>query len=404
MIRPRLRGCILHALGLHPPLQDDFLRTTDLLRDVPEGVLAGIRPTLRERAVAAGATLFRDGDPAHAVYLVAAGTLRIEKDGVTLATRSRGECVGEFALMDSGVRSASAIAQTDVTLLEWADADAWHALSISEDLRHAIFRLLIGKLREDVASQATAAIERESLQRDLRRARDIQQAMLPGADLETADLVVAGVSRPAMDVGGDYFDAVPLGRGGSVLIADVAGHGLHAAMLVAMAKTCFQTQVHLDALPADIIQALNRALAHSVRSGMLMTAASVTIDAAAGTLACTNAGHPALLHFRAADGAVHPLDATDPLLGLEMFRHATFNETRAPWRTGDRLLLYTDGVTEARGEGGEEFGRPRVEQVLLAHAALPAATIRDRLVEQVDRFTGGRPQDDDLTVVVVEGR
>lgn len=382
-----------------------FLSATDLLRGVPDDVLASIRPQLRERVVKAGQTLFRDGDSAAAVYLIADGALRIEKDGIPLATRAAGECVGEFALMDAGVRSASAIALTDATLLEWSDADAWRALSTSEELRHSVFRVLIGKLRQDVSSQVTAALEREQLQQDLRRAREIQEAMLPLDDLETQDTIVSGISRPALDVGGDYFDAVATGpRTCSVLLADVAGHGLHAALLVAMAKTCFQTQVHADSRTTRIVEALNRSLLHSVRSGMLMTCASVTIDAGAGVLFYTNAGHPPPLHLRKATGDVDALDATDPLLGIEMFRDASFNEARTTWQAGDRLLMYSDGVSEARNEAGEEFGRARIAETLRESGDLPARSIRGRLADDILRFGGARPQDDDMTIVVVESR
>lgn len=390
----------MHLSDLH-----SFLSVTDLLGGVPEDVLAAIRPQLRERFVSAGHTLFRDGDAAAAVYLIVSGVLRIEKDGIPLATRGAGECVGEFALMDAGVRSASAIAVTDTALLEWPNADAWRALGVSEELRHSVFRVLIGKLRQDVASQVTAALEREQLQQDLRRARDIQEAMLPLHDLETPDLVVSGISRPALDVGGDYFDAVAITpRTCSVVIADVAGHGLHAALLVAMAKTCFQTQVHADARTGRIVEALNRSLLHSVRGGMLMTCASATVDAGTGVLSYTNAGHPPPFHLRRAEGDVVPLAATDPLLGMEVFRDASFNEARTSWRSGDRLLMYSDGVSEARNEAGDEFGRARVEQSLRDSGNLPARLIRERLADEVLRFSGARPADDDMTIVVVEGK
>lgn len=382
-----------------------FLADTDLFRGVPEDILAGIRPQLRERVIPAGQALFREGDSAAAVYLVADGAVRIEKAGIQLATRGVGECVGEFALMDAGVRSASAIAIADTTLLEWPDADAWRALASSEDLRRSVFRVLIGKLRQDVSSQVTAALEREQLQQELRRAREIQEAMLPLDDLETPDTIISGISRPALAVGGDYFDAVATApRTCSALIADVAGHGLHAALLVAMAKTCFQTQVRSDARTTRIVEALNRSLLHSVRSGVLMTCASVTIDAAAGVLSYTNAGHPPPFHLKAASGAVDPLDATDPLLGVGMFGDASFNEARTSWQAGDRLLMYSDGVSEAKNDAGEEFGRDRVAQALRDSGDLPARSIRARLADEILRFSGAGLQDDDMTIVVVEGR
>ena len=380
-----------------------FLQTTDLLRDAPAEMLSRVAAQMQPIALAHGQTLFREGDDADALFLVVAGTVRIEKDGIVLATRGAGECVGEFALMDAGVRSASVVAATDAELLEWKDADAWRALSDSEQLRQAIFRVLISKLRQDVSDQVAAALEREQMQQDLRRAREIQQAMLPATDLELPDVVVSGVSRPAADVGGDYFDAVATGgRRCSLVVADVMGHGLHAALLVAMAKSCFQTQAHANADTAEIIRALNQSLWLSVRSHMLMTAAAVTIASDASMMTYSNAGHPPVLHVR--DGQVDALEATDPLLGMEIFRHASFHEATRSWRRGDRLVLYTDGISEARSDTGEEFGRGRVEQVVLDAASLPAPAIRARLLDAIDRFTGRCAQQDDMTIVVVEGR
>jgi sigma-B regulation protein RsbU (phosphoserine phosphatase) len=384
---------------------DAVLRSIDLLRGVPDEALAHIRPYLRERSVAAGSPLFREGDYGDAVYLITDGSLRIEKDGILLAMRGAGECVGEFALIDAGLRSASAIAVTDATVFEWPRDAVWDALTASPTLSQSIFNVLVAKLREDVAAQVSAAIAREQVLQDLRRAGEIQRAMLPAHDLDTGDLVISGRSRPTIDVGGDYFDHAVTGeRTASLLLADVSGHGIYAALLVAMAKACFQTQLHIDSRTTAIAQAMNRSLWLSVRSGMLMTCVSATIDAADGSLSYTNAGHPAPLHFIGARGEVAPLDSTDPLLGLEVFRQAEFHEEHTAWERGDILLMYTDGVTEATNDAGSDFGRARLEQLLRDSRDVPADRIRDRIFDELDRFTGSRPQEDDATVVVVRGR
>jgi sigma-B regulation protein RsbU (phosphoserine phosphatase) len=376
-----------------------------LLRGVPDEALAHIRPHLRERSVAAGSPLFREGDHGDSVYLVADGNLKIEKDGILLATRGAGECVGEFALIDAGLRSASAIALTDAIVFEWPRSAMWNALSATPGLSQSIFNVLVTKLREDVTAQVTAAIAREQVQHDLRRAGEIQRAMLPGDDLDTGDLAISGLSRPTIDVGGDYFDHAVTGeRTVSLVLADVSGHGIYAALLVAMAKACFQTQLHVDSRTSAVTQAMNRSLWLSVRSGMLMTCISATIDAADGLLSYTNAGHPAPLHFVGARGDVDALESTDPLLGLEVFRHAEFHEARTPWQRGDILLLYTDGVTEATNSAGDDFGRARLERLLRDSRDLPADRIRERVFDGLARFTAGRPQEDDATVVVVRAK
>ena len=367
--------------------------------------LARIAADLQLRTVHAGTSLFEEGDEGHSVYLIADGSIRIEKDGVQLATRRTGDCVGEFALLDDGRRSASAIAGSDSSILEWPRAAVFEALSAAPDLSRRVFGLLVAKLREDVGTQVETAIARERVQQDLRRAGEIQRAMLAPSEFRNADVCISGLSCPAIDVGGDYFDHALTGeRTVSALLADVSGHGIYAALLVALAKASFQTQLHLDSQTSAIMQAMNRSLWLSVRAGMLMTCVSANIDSANGLLSYTNAGHPAPLHFSAATGVVAGLDATDPLLGLEVFRDAEFQRATAPWARGDVLLMYTDGVTEATDGADEQFGRARLEHILRESGLLPADAIRGRVFDELARFTGGRPQEDDATVVVVQAR
>jgi len=372
---------------------------------VSDDDLARIAVDLRMRTLPKGAPLFEEGDEGDSVYLIAGGSVRIEKDGIPLATRGAGDCVGEFALLDDGRRSASAVAATDSSILEWPRAAVFNALSATPVLSRSLFAVLVTKLREDVASQVNAAVARELVRQDLRRAGEIQQAMLPAGDFQNGDVTISGLSRPAIDVGGDYFDHAVTGEHAiSIVLADVSGHGIYAALLVAMAKACFQTQLHIDSRTEAITQAMNGALWLSVRSGMLMTCITAHIDSDNGALSYTNAGHPAALHFMAATAEVVPLDSTDPLLGLEVFRHAEFHQVRTSWQPGDILLMYTDGVTEATNSAGEEFGRSRLEQILRENGALPAGDIRALVFEEHGRFTGGRPQEDDATVVVVKAR
>jgi len=138
-----------------------FLKTTDLLAGVPDGLLRQIAERMEEIGAKAGTTLFREGEPGDAVYVVMGGTLRLEKDGIPLVACREAECVGKFALIDDAPRSASAIAETDVRLLKWEREEFQKALSQSPEIGLGILKILMGKLRQDVALQVEARLEQE---------------------------------------------------------------------------------------------------------------------------------------------------------------------------------------------------------------------------------------------------
>ena len=169
-----------------------FLKTTDLLKDASEDLLTYIADGMTEVIETAGIPLFHAGDAGDAVYLVVDGILSIQKDGVQLITRSKGEYVGEFALIDDAPRSTDALAETDVLLLRWARTDFQTALALRPKVAEGVFKILLAKLREDVETQVSAGLERERWQQDLKRAHEIQMGMLPSEDLITNAFEISG--------------------------------------------------------------------------------------------------------------------------------------------------------------------------------------------------------------------
>jgi serine phosphatase RsbU (regulator of sigma subunit) len=381
-----------------------FLKDNTLLAGVPEALARELAGHMRTVRFGRGESIFREGERGDAAYFVVEGAVRIEKKGIQLVKLSRGECVGEFALIDDGPRSANAIAATDAVLLEWRHDDFERAISLNVEVARGIFRYLIGKLRRDVSLQVTAGLERERWQQDIRRAREIQMAMLPQQDLETEELLVAGYCRPAADVGGDYYDYVRLEDGRTGLaIADVTGHGFYAGLLVAMAKSCVHTQAGVDASPGAVIAALNWTVLHSVQSGLLMTACYARLDPARRVLAYTNAGHPYPILYHRESGELERLAATDLLLGFPGQEKAAFSVAERPWERGDVLVLFSDGVPEAASADDEEFGESRLERIVVDHRDGSARDIRGAILDAVSRHTGDKATDD-VTVVVAKFR
>ena len=183
-----------------------FLKANTLLAKLPTDIVSDLASRMREVRASAGEVIFSEGEPGDAAYFIVEGSLFVEKDGIRIVEMSTGDCVGEFALIDEGRRSATAIAKTDVLLLEWRHAEFERALTLGSSVAKGIFQYLISKLRRDVALQVSAGLERERWQQDLKRAHEIQMAMLPQGDLLIEHAEISGYCMPAADVGGDYHD------------------------------------------------------------------------------------------------------------------------------------------------------------------------------------------------------
>jgi CRP-like cAMP-binding protein len=381
-----------------------FLKANTLLGDLPADTLAELAGRMRDVEVPAGAVLFREGDPGEVAFFVVDGTLRIEKDGIQLTDLSRGECVGEFALIDAGPRSATAVALTPVRLLEWRRADFETALATSPSTAMGVVRGLTGKLRNDVALQVRAGLERARWQHDLERAREIQTAMLPTGDLDLDHIAVSGSCQPAAHVGGDYYDYVEFDGATGLIVADVTGHGFYTGLLVAMARSCLHTQVRIDDSPAAVVQAMNRTVLHSVESRLFMSCCYVRVDPGARMLRYTNAGHPYPFLYRRRADRVMRLESTDIMLGVPGFEPGEFTVCDRPWEPGDLLVLFSDGVPEARSADDEEFGDERLERVILDARDQEPDAVRDRILAAVEAHTRGVTPGDDVTVVVARAR
>ncbi len=382
-----------------------FLRTTELLSAVPEALVANIDRTLEEVNLAAGEVLFNEGEEGDAVYLVVEGKLRLESGGMTVIRRARGDCVGEIALIDDEPRSAAAIADTPVRLLRWERRDFQETLGQDPEIARGIFKMLTAKLREDVKSTVRLEREREHWRQDLVRAREIQQGMLPAGRLLTESIELAGVCSQASEVGGDFFDYLCAdGDSVGLIVGDVTGHGFYAGLFVAMAKSCLHTQTRFSFDPQEVMQAMRRTLDLSILRRLLMSCCYVLFEPGARRLHYANAGHPYPYLYRAREGFLHRLQALDPILGALDVAADGYAKRTMPWEPGDVLVMYTDGVTEARDDAGRMFEHEALEACIAETEGHSAEAIRDRILERISAHAGDGTQDDDLTLVVARAR
>lgn len=247
---------------------------------------------------------------------------------------------------------------------------------------------------------AAAMAEQEALQRELALAADIQRAMLPAARGD--DFPIHGLNLPARGVSGDFFDFLDLpGDRLAFAVADVAGKGMNAALLMAKTASLFRCLAKRVEGPGRLLAAIDAELNETGASGMFVTMVAGVLDRASGQVVLANAGHePPLLVER--DGRVERLDLGLPPLGIlpELFE-AGCPEYTVDLR-GGALYLFTDGLTEARGVDGAMLGEAGVQELVKRLGHRPAASRLAAMVADINR--PGSALRDDVTLLVVEDR
>jgi sigma-B regulation protein RsbU (phosphoserine phosphatase) len=223
--------------------------------------------------------------------------------------------------------------------------------------------------------------------------------MLPRAFPAVAGLDVHAALRPARSVGGDLYDVVADGPRLWLMAGDVSGKGIGAALLMAVTKTLFRAVAPGAASVAEVVSRMNGELARDNERAMFVTVFAARLEPATGELEYVNAGHNPTYRL-AADGAVATLPGpVDPALGA-VEGHA-YRSSRARLGGGDAIVLYTDGVVEARNAAGEEFHGLRLESYLGGCRERGAQAMVEGLLERLDEFVGDAPQYDDVAVLAL---
>jgi len=239
--------------------------------------------------------------------------------------------------------------------------------------------------------------------KELEIARRIQSSILPQDLPGLAGLEIAARYVPMSAVAGDFYDFIVIDeRSMGILVADVTGHGIPAALIASMLKVAFAGQApHADD-PARVLGGLNAALCGKFEEHFV-TAAYLFIDLENHLLRYAAAGHPPLMMASRTKGKVREIEENGLILGL--FPGAAYLSVEIPVHPGDRCLLYTDGVFEASNAAREEFGKSRCREFLESRHNVAAAAFAEDLLNSIAAFSGfnsGRAQEDDITVLVLD--
>ena len=240
--------------------------------------------------------------------------------------------------------------------------------------------------------------KKHSMEQELQIAREIQQGLLPPSLPSVGWLTAAGSSEACFQVGGDYFDVMPLDADhwGAVLV-DVSGKGVSAALLTSLLQGAFFSAAGATVSLSAVVERVNRYVCERSRHARFATAFYAILDRDGG-LRWVNAGHCAGLLARE-DGKLERLEPTSTPIGL--FEDADFPEKRHTLRAGDRLVLFSDGVSEAANFQNERFEEERLEEALIERRSLGADDLHRALLAEISDFTQGAEQADDLTLLVL---
>jgi len=288
------------------------------------------------------------------------------------------------------------------------------------DLQHRIAvrsRDQLGELADSFNSM-TASIEdllqekaeKERLEQELRIARAIQMSLLPQGPLDMPGLALLAHCEPAREVGGDYYDVLPIdGRRLGVLIADVAGKGTSAALYMAELKGVILALSQRHCSPRQLLIDANRILFRHLDPRVFITITYAVVDLEAGIMTHARAGHCPLIYRPGpahSDRRAQVLAPDGLALGLQIDQGEKFDslleEVTVPIGSGDLFVLYTDGISEAMNASGDYFGDARLGSLIEELGDLPFAELRERILREIGAFVGSAPQQDDMTMVLVK--
>jgi serine phosphatase RsbU (regulator of sigma subunit) len=407
-----------------PSASIEVLRQITFLEDAEPEALQKLSAAARERSFAPGQTIVREGTTGREVYIIAEGLVEVVKGegkGETvLSSHGPGQVFGEMSYLEGQPRFATVRALEPTTLLELSESAMQALMAEQPQLLLRTTQILSSRLRksdlqmiadlkrknEELArayrqlQQAQAAlVEKERLERELELAREIQHSFLPHTFPQLPGFACAARYRAARQVGGDFYDVIPLGeqRVGLVM-ADVSDKGLAAALFMALTRSLIRAEALRDASPRTVLLNVNRLLLEMSQSGMFVTVFYGVLDVGQGLLQYARAGHDRPLLLRAATGEVQVLDAEGMALGV--LEGILLQESAVGVGPGDLLVLYTDGITDASSSSGEFFGMLNLQDAVSAGRAESTQDLCNLIFEGVDRFQADAEQFDDMALLL----
>ncbi len=413
-----------------PEKSDPMLgSTTRALRAVFDRLstedINALRQVSHSKIYPAGTVLCREGEPGHTLYVLQFGTVRVLQhvpgaDDRLLSMRGPGEFFGEMAMIDNAPRTASIIAETDVHVIEITQDTFDRVLHHSPELAITLLRQIMSLFRNtmqqqildleaknralekayiDLQAAQAQLVANERVKRDLEVAAQLQRSILPDHLPQPDGFHFAARAHPAREIGGDFYDVFQIDdQHLGLLVADVSDKSIHAAIFMAISRTLFMTEARRSLSPSAVVLSVNELLLEvSTSDDMFVTAFYGVLHLEDRRLTYVRAGQdkPILQHI---DGTVEMLEGRGRFIG--MLPALTVEEHTVNLVSGDRLVLYSDGITDAGNAAHESFGLLRLQKTVNDHRGESAEQIAAEIYADVLEFQGDAPQFDDITLLV----
>ncbi len=416
----------------------DLLREVSWFAHLDANILDHMATHLGQRYLAAGEILFNQGDTSYDCFVIISGTMEVLTfvNGTEhrLEVYDAGQMIGEMALIDRSPRSAMVRAVEASYLVVITEADFKILIGSNPELamnmlRNSTTRVrntnqrMIGDLERKNAELLKAYQQLKAAQSELIRlnrieqemavARQIQESFLPRTLAQPVGWQVSAYSRGAQAVGGDFYDCIELSDGRlGLVVADACGKGVTAALFVALSRSLLRAAslapwIFQGGMAHDAESILTGALwlvndyicREHAESNMFITLFYAVLNPSNGALVYVNAGHNPPLQIDSSGQDIRELqEGTLPIGIMSSLEFVVQHARIAP---GERLILFTDGITEAMNTVGEPFNDDRLHAVLRESADQASQDLVNLVIRQVDAYADGAPQADDMTLMVV---
>jgi serine phosphatase RsbU (regulator of sigma subunit) len=407
---------------------EPILRRISLFDSVEENALPELARSLEFIRFDAGRILFYENDPGDCFYIIVEGNLEIIKafgspEEMLLNVLESGSFIGEMSMFDlEGRRSATVRTRVATTLLKMSHDSFRALLHRQPDLALEITRQLSLRLRntdneiihglQEKNRQLAAAyaelqaahiqiVEKERLERELQVAREIQESILPQTLPVISGIDLGVMMHPARAVGGDLYDLIALkdNRLG-VVIGDVSDKGVPAAIFMALARSLLRAEASRMAQPVAVLREVNRHLLDMNTAGLFITVIYGVLDCEHRRFTFVRAGHEIPFFFRKDGTEIFTGSGHGQVLGL--FDDVVLEELCITLPPGSRIVLYTDGATDAINPDNQRFGRERLRESMRCHGPSSAQDFCKAMFETIAQFQDGAPQADDMAMVVID--
>jgi len=404
----------------------EVLRSLTFLKEAGTDIIEGLVKAAVERSFQPGQIIFQEGSTGRELYLIVEGTIEVVKghgaDEMVLARHGPGDFFGEMSFIENNPRFATIRALEPTRLLEFSEQNLRSVLLRQPQLLYGMVQELSARLRKadmqmiadlqrknrdltqayrELQEAQAALVEKERLECELELARELQQSILPHEFPDLKEFSFAARSRPARQVGGDFYDVIPLSKGRvGLIMADVSDKGMSAALYMALTRSLIHAEAKRSSSPRKVLLSVHRLLLEMSQADMFVTVFYGVLDPAQSNLRYARAGHDRPLLFSPTTGEWRFLTGKGTVLGF--VEEVSLEEVGVDLHPGDLLIFYTDGITDANSPAGEFFGSERLRETVCAAGGLGADDMCDHIFEHVDQFQTGAVQHDDMALLVVK--